>query len=41
MEENNDSFFDKMLLKNIDKEISIDFNLIDILQKIQPLQQVC
>ena len=41
MEKNNDSFFDKMLLKNIDKEISIDFNLIDILQKIHPLQQVC
>ena len=34
MEENNDSFFGKMLLKNIDKEISIDFNLIDIPQKI-------
>ena len=29
MEENNDSFFDKTLLKNIDEEMSIDVNLID------------
>ena len=27
MEENNDSFFDKTLLKNIDEEMSIDVNL--------------
>ena len=26
---NNDSFFDKMLLKNIDEEITIDVNLIN------------
>ena len=29
MGENNDSFFDKILLKNIDEEIPIDVNLID------------
>ena len=29
MGENNDSFFNKMLLKNIDKEMPIDVNLID------------
>ena len=29
MGENNDSFFDKMLLKNIDEEITIDVNLIN------------
>ena len=29
MRENNDSFFDKNLLKNMDEEIPIDVNLID------------
>ena len=29
MGENNDSFFDKILSKNIDEEIPIDVNLID------------
>ena len=29
MLENNDSFFDKILLKNMDEEIPVDVNLID------------
>ena len=36
MGEFNDSFFDKMLLKNIDEEIPIDVNLIDIFEKNSP-----
>ena len=33
MAENNDSFLDKMLLKNIDEEIPIDVNLINTPEK--------
>ena len=36
MGENNDSFFDKILLKNIDEEIPIDDNLIDTYAKNSP-----
>ena len=36
MGENNDSFFDKVLLKNIDEEIPIDDNLIDTYAKNSP-----
>ena len=36
MGENNDSFFDKILLKNIDEEIPIDVNLIDTSTKNSP-----
>ena len=36
MGENNDSFFDKMLLKNIDEEIPIDVNLIKTPAKNSP-----
>ena len=36
MGENNDSFFDKNLLKNIDQEIPLDVNFIDTSAKISP-----
>ena len=36
MGENNDSLFDKMLLKNIDEEIPIDVNLINTPAKYSP-----
>ena len=36
MGENNDSFFEKILLKNIDEEIPIDINLIDTSAKDSP-----
>ena len=36
MGENNDSYFDKMLLKNIDQEIPIDVNIISTPTKIAP-----
>ena len=36
MGENNDSFFEKILLKNIDEGIPIDVNLIDTSAKISP-----
>ena len=36
MGENNHSFFDKMLLKNIDEEIPIDVNLINTPAKNSP-----
>ena len=36
MEENNDSFFEKILLKNIDEEIPLDVNLIDTSAKDSP-----
>ena len=36
MGENNDSFFDKILLKNIDREIQINVNFIDTFAKISP-----
>ena len=36
MGENNDSFFGKMLLKNIDEEIPIDVNIISTPAKIAP-----
>ena len=36
MGENDDSFFDKNLLKNIDQEIPLDVNFIDTSAKISP-----
>ena len=36
MGENNDSFFDRILLKNINEEIPIDVNLIDTSAKNSP-----
>ena len=36
MGENNDSFFEKILLKNIDEEIPIDVDLIDTSAKYSP-----
>ena len=36
MGENNDSFFEKILLKNIDEEIAIDVDLIDTSAKYSP-----
>ena len=36
MGENNDSLFDKMLLKNIDEEIPIDVNLRNTPAKYSP-----
>ena len=36
MGENNDSFIDKMLLKNIDEEIPIDVYLVDTPAKNSP-----
>ena len=36
MRENNDSFFEKILLKNVDEEIPIDVNLTDTSAKDSP-----
>ena len=34
--ENNDSFFERILWKNIDKEIPVDANLLDTSEKNSP-----
>ena len=39
MEENNDSPFDNILLRNIDEEIPIDINLLDTSAKNSRIQQ--
>ena len=39
MEENNDSPFDNILLRNIDEEITIDINLLDTSAKNSRIQQ--